>query len=199
MATQSETAAAGARTSLPAHNWKWFLLRGVLGIILGVVAILFPLSALFAFTLVFAAYAFVDGIASLISGIRGARAGESWGALVFRGVLGILVGVIFVLMPFLATVTYAFVSVALLAAWSIVAGVLEIVAAIRLRREIEGEWLLGVSGLISVLLGIAIFLLVIPYPAATLLSAAWLIAIYAFASGIVLLVQAFRLKKRQEG
>ena len=166
----------------------------MLALLLGVCALIFPLSALFAFTLVFAAYAFVDGIASLMSGIRGARAGEHWGALVFRGVTGILVGILFLLMPIVATVTYAYLTIALLAAWSIVAGIFEIWAAIRLRKEIESEWLLGLSGAISLLLGIGIVVLVMPIPAATILTASWLIAIYAFAAGILLVIQAFRLK-----
>lgn len=180
--------------SLPVHNWGWFMLRGLLALILGVCAIIFPLSALFAFTLIFAAYAFVDGIFSMVAGIRGAQAGERWGALVFRGVTGILVGVIFLLLPLIATVTYAYLSVIMLAVWSVIAGAFEIAAAIRLRKEIEGEWLLGLSGAISVLLGLAILVFVIPRPAATILTAAWLIAIYAFIVGTVLVMEAFWLK-----
>jgi len=179
-----------------AHTWGWLLLRGVLAIALGSVAVLFPLSALFAFTLLFAAYAFADGVASLIAGIRSARAGERWGAMVFRGVTGILVGVVFVLLPVVATLTYAFLTVVMLAIWSIIAGILEISAAIRLRKVIQGELLLGISGLFSLLLGFAILVLVIPSPAATILSAAWLIAIYAFAAGIVLIMLAFQLKRK---
>jgi uncharacterized membrane protein HdeD (DUF308 family) len=151
----------------------------------------------FAFTLLFAAYCLVDGIASLVAGVRGAREpGHRWGALVFSGILGILVGVLFLLMPLVATFTYAFLTLVLLAGWSIVTGILEIMAAIRLRREMEGEWLLGISGAISVLLGVGIVALVIPYPAATILSAAWLIAVFAFTSGVVLIAQALRLKSR---
>ena len=179
---------------LPAHNWGWFVVRGVLALILGAAAILFPLGALYAFTLLFAAFAFVDGIASLMAGIRGARAGESWGALVFRGIVGIAVGVLFVLMPMISTLSYAYVTIAMLVAWSIVAGLLEISAAIRLRKEIEGEWLLGLSGALSVLLGLAILVLVMPVPAATILSAAWLIAIFAIISGAALIAQGMRLR-----
>jgi uncharacterized membrane protein HdeD (DUF308 family) len=194
------TNAAASDASGPrvvAHNWGWFMLRGVLALLLGIAAIVFPLSAVFAFTMVFAAYCFVDGVASLVAGVRGARQpGHRWGALVFSGIVGILVGVLFLLMPLIATFTYAFLTLVMLAAWSIITGVLEIAAAVRLRREIEGEWLLGLSGAISVLLGIGIIALVIPYPAATILSAAWLIALFAFASGIVLIAQALRLRAR---
>ncbi|MFP5330245.1 MAG: HdeD family acid-resistance protein [Alphaproteobacteria bacterium] len=179
---------------LPAHNWGWLVVRGVLALALGAAAILFPLGALYAFTLLFAAFAFVDGIASLIAGIRGARTGERWGALVLRGVVGVAVGVLFVLMPMISTLSYAYVTIAMLVAWSVIAGVLEIQAAIRLRKEIEGEWLLGLSGLLSVALGIAILVLVMPNPAATILSAAWLIAIFAIISGVVLIAQGLRLR-----
>ena len=194
MATETTN---GERWHVPAHNWGWFLFRGILALLLGIAAILFPLSAVFIFTLLFAAYCFVDGIASLIAGIRGAREpGHRWGALVFSGIVGILIGILFVALPLVATFSYAFVILVMLAAWSIITGVLEIAAAVRLRREMEGEWLLGLSGLISVLLGIGIIALVIPYPAATILSAAWLIALFAFISGIALIAQSLRLRSR---
>ena len=187
----------GERWHLPARNWGWFLFRGVIALLLGIAAILFPLSAVFIFTLLFAAFCFVDGIASLVAGIRGAREpGHRWGALVFSGIVGILIGILFLIMPLVATFSYAFVVLVMLAAWSIITGVLEIAAAVRLRREMEGEWLLGLSGLISVLLGIGIIALVIPYPAATILPAAWLIALFAFISGIVLIAQSLRLRSR---
>ena len=175
--------------------WGWTLFRAIIALLLGVAAIAWPLSAVFAFTLLFAAYAVVDGIASLVCGVRSAREGGRWGALAFRGITGILVGVVFLFMPFVAALAYALITVVLLAAWSIIAGIFEIAAAIRLRKEIEGEWLLGISGLISLLLGAAVLLLVIPNPAATILSAAWLIALYAFAVGAVLLFEAFSLRR----
>ena len=184
------------RLVLPAHNWGWFMLRGVLALLLGIGAIVFPLSAVFAFTLVFAAYCLIDGIASLVAGVRGAsEPGHRWGALVFSGIVGVLIGVLFLVAPLVATLAYSFVVLVILAFWSIVTGILEIVAAVRLRREIEGEWLLGVSGAVSVLLGIGVIVLVIPYPAASILSAAWLIALFAFTSGIVLVAQALRLRR----
>ena len=185
------TSAADAARRL----WGWVLVRGILALLLGFAALRWPMKALFAFTLVFAVYCFIDGVASLISGIRGAREGQRWGALVLRGVTGVLVGLIFIAMPSLSTITYAFLTVVMLATWSILAGLLEIAAAVRLRKEIEGEWLHGLSGFISVLLGVAILFLIVPRPAATIMSAVWLIAIYAFTAGIVLIFEAFRLRR----
>jgi uncharacterized membrane protein HdeD (DUF308 family) len=173
------------------------MLRGVVALLLGIGAIVFPLSAVFAFTMLFAAYCFIDGVASLVAGVRGAREpGHRWGALVFSGVVGVLIGILFLMMPLVATITYSFLVLLMLATWAIVTGGLEIAAAIRLRKEIEGEWLLGLSGAISMLLGIAVLVLVLPYPAASILSAAWLIAFFAFSTGIVLIVQALRLRRR---
>jgi uncharacterized membrane protein HdeD (DUF308 family) len=190
MASAPETGAA----HVPAHNWGWFLLRGILALLLGVAAIAFPLGALFAFTLVFATFAFADGIASLVSGIPGVKTGQPWGALIVRGIVGILVGLLFLVMPAIATISYAYATLAMLAVWSLLTGVFEIAAAIRLRREIEGELMLGLAGLVYVLLGLAIVFVVMPAPAATMLSAAWLIAIFAFLSGGLLIGQALRLR-----
>jgi uncharacterized membrane protein HdeD (DUF308 family) len=180
---------------LPKINWGWLLGRGVLAILLGIVAFLFPLSALFAFTMVFAVFAFVDGIFSLVSGIRGARGeAERWWTLILRGLVGILVGLLFVLMPVVATISYALATLALVAIWSMFVGAFELAAAIRLRKAIRGEWLLAVSGLLSILLGIATPFVLIINPGATILSVAWMIGLYALAAGIVLVVQGFRLR-----
>lgn len=178
-------------------NWGWLALRGGLALVLGVLAIVFPASALFAFTMVFAAFALIDGVLSLAIGIGGARhKHQRWWALIARGLVGILVGIFFILMPYVTTLGYALASLALLAIWSIFTGVFEIAAAVKLRKEIRGEWLLGLSGLLSVLLGMAIPIILALYPAATILSVAWLIGVYALAAGIVLIGQSFRLRRR---
>lgn len=180
------------------ENWGWFLFRGVLAIGLGVIALLFPLSAVFAFTLVFAVFAFVDGLFSLISGIRGARRKEErWGSLIFRGVIGIVVGALFVVWPAVSTFSYALVTVGIVAAWSIITGVTEIAAAIRLRKEITGEFWLGLAGLLSILLGIALVILVMTSPLATLVSAAWLIGLWALVAGVALIALALRLRRER--
>lgn len=194
-------AGSDARTGVPllSRNWGWFVVRGVLALTLGAVAFLFPLSALFAFTMVFAAYAGADGLLSTIAGIRGARRKEErWWALVLRGIVGIAVAALFVLMPFVATVSYALATLGLLSAWAMLTGVLEITAAIRLRKEIEGEWLLGLSGMLSILLGLAVPMALYMNPPATILSVAWVIAIYAFVAGAALIGLGVRLRRRQD-
>jgi uncharacterized membrane protein HdeD (DUF308 family) len=202
-ATAPNAGAGGeARTGVPllSRNWRWFVLRGVLALILGTVAFLFPVSALFAFTLVFAAYAGADGLLSTIAGVRGARRKEErWWALILRGIIGISVAALFVLMPLVATVSYALATLGMLSAWAVLTGILEIVAAIRLRKEIEGEWLLGLSGVLSILLGLAVPVALYVTPPATILSVAWVIAIYAVIAGVVLIGFGLRLRQRREG
>ena len=177
-----------------APGWGWLLVRGLLAIALAIATIFFPFAALFAFTMLIAAYALVDGIAALVSGFRGNGAGDHWLAMILRGIAGVAVGVLFFALPLVAAATYAYVSVLLLAFWMLLSGVLEIAAAIRLRRSMGGEWLLGLAGCFALLLGVAIFIFIIPSPAATIVSAAWLIMLYAWATGITFIMQALRLR-----
>lgn len=178
------------------RNWGWIVFRGVLALALGVVSFLFPLSALFAFAMVFAAYAGADGILSMVVAVRGARRKEErWWAYVIRGIIGIATAVLFVLMPEVMTVGYALVTLVMLAIWAIVTGTLEIVAATSLRKEISGEWLMGLSGALSVVLGIVIIILLVLDPLTTLPSAAWVIGSYAIFAGVVLLGLGFKLRR----
>jgi uncharacterized membrane protein HdeD (DUF308 family) len=198
--TKAEAAKEQVGTGLLPHkNWIWFVVRGVLALILGTLAILFPEGALFAFAMLVAAFLFVDGALSVASGFSGAAGKqERWWTLMLRGLAGLVVALLFVLMPFVSAVSYALATLVLLAAWSIGAGVLEIAAAIRLRKEMEREWLLGLSGALSVLLGVGVIVLFAINPLASILSVAWMIGLYALIAGVVLIVQGVRLRKRQK-
>jgi uncharacterized membrane protein HdeD (DUF308 family) len=181
--------------NLPAHNWAWFLFRGVIALILGILAIFFPFSALTAFAFLFALFAFVDGVSLLVTGIAGAtHHRERWWGLIVAGLVGIAVGVIYIAWPALSTVSYAVVFLAVIAVWAIANGLAQISAAIRLRREIEGEWLLAVAGIFSILLGIAILAVTAAVPGASLLSVGLIIGFYALIAAVVLIGLAFRLR-----
>lgn len=181
---------------LPAHNWIAFLIRAILWIALGVIAIIYPFSALFAFTFLFAIVAGVDGLASIFGAVKGAREeADRWGWLILRGIAGMAIAVIFAIMPLMMTVSYAFVAVAMIAAWAILTGGLEIGAAIRLRREIDREWLMMLSGLISILFGAALIYIMYADPAATIVSVGWLIGAFALCFGVMLGWLAFKLRK----
>ncbi|SRR5690554_2491242 len=187
---------AATADSVLGRNWGWTLARGLLLVALGVLAFLAPGPALLGFTMVFAAFSFVDGIFSVASGVRGARnKQERWGALLLSGLFGIAIGVLFVLFPLVSTFALALTTVLLIAAWAMVRGVCEVAAAIRLREAIKGEWLLAASGVLSILLAAAIVVLLALNPGLSVLSVAWLLGFYALLSGIALIVLAFRLRR----
>jgi uncharacterized membrane protein HdeD (DUF308 family) len=182
--------------SLSHHTWGWILIRGVLLVLLALYSLLAPGFALFAFAVVFAGYSLADGAASLLAGIRAARHdGRHWGGLVSSGLAGIAIGVLFLLFPLRSTMAYAVLVVWLVAAWAAITGVFEIVAAIRLRQEIAGEWLLAASGALSIGLAAALVWLLFVNPAATLLTVAWLMAIYALLAGVALIALAWRMRR----
>jgi uncharacterized membrane protein HdeD (DUF308 family) len=171
---------------LLAKNWWSLVIRGIVAILLGVITFVWPGITLGALVLLFGAYALIDGVVSLAGAVRAAQAHERWGALLFEGVAGIAVAAITVAWPGITALTLVY----LIAAWALVTGVLEIIAAIRLRQYIEGEWLLGLSGAASLVLGIVMMAL----PVAGALAIAFWIGAYAFVFGVLLIALGLRLR-----
>jgi len=171
---------------LLARNWWALLIRGVLAVVFGVIAFVNPGITLAALVLLFAAYSLVDGVFSIIAGLRAAQRHERWWPFAIEGLLSIVVGVIAFAMP----AATAFALLMLASAWSIVTGLFRIAAAIRLRREIQGEWLLVLNGVLSVAFGVVIAL----FPGAGLVTLMWLVGFYAIAFGVILIALAFRLR-----
>ena len=178
---------SGSLLSALTANWWALLLRGLLAVLFGLIALFMPGITLTVLVLVFGAYALVDGVFALVAGIRG-TGGSRW-VLIIEGVLGVLAGLVTVGWPGITALVLLYV----IAIWAIFTGVAEIVAAIALRREIEGEWALILSGAISVIFGIILAVL----PGVGLLSLVWLVGIYAILFGIALIVLAFRVRGMQ--
>ena len=168
------------------RNWWALALRGVAAVLFGLIAFLMPGVTLAALVLLFGAYSLVDGVFSIIAGIRAAERHERWWPFALEGLLSIVVGVIAFLMPAAAAFALLFV----IAAWAIITGVLRISAAIRLRKEIRGEWMLILNGALSVILGILLFVI----PGAGLVTLIWWLGAYAVIWGITLITLAFRLR-----
>jgi uncharacterized membrane protein HdeD (DUF308 family) len=171
------------------RNWWVVALRGVLGIIFGIAAIMWPLAALAALILIFGAYALVDGIFALVDAVMHWRESRRWGLLA-EGALGVIFGAAVLISPWIAVLAWVYV----IAAWAIVTGILEIVHAIQLRKEIRGEIWMLLSGLISVIFG----LLLTVWPLEGAMAVTWLIGIYALVFGIFFLVLAFKLRGMNE-
>jgi len=171
------------------RNWWAVLLRGCLAILFALVAFFAPGATIAALALLFGVYALVDGVFALTAAIIALRQHHSWWLLLLEGVIGTLVGI----STFLAPLTTAFALLMIVAFWAIMTGLLQIVAAIRLRRELEGEWLLAMGGVISVLLGI----LLLFEPQAGLIAWSWMIGSYAFIYGVTLLTLGWRLRRHR--
>ena len=167
-----------------ADHWWAFALRGVAAVIFGILAFVWPGVTLAVLVLFWGAYALVDGILTLLAAFRTGQ-DHRW-ALVIEGVVGIGAGIVTFLWPGLT----ALVLVYIIAVWALITGVLEVIAAIRLRHVIENEWWLVLSGILSLIFGIALVIA----PGAGALALIWLIATYAIIFGVLLLGLALRLR-----
>ncbi|HEX4987053.1 MAG TPA: HdeD family acid-resistance protein [Burkholderiales bacterium] len=167
-------------------NWGWIALRGAAAAVFGLAAFAWPGFTLVLLTIAWGAYALVDGAFALVAGFRLRDGGKPMWALILVGALGVGAGILTLLWPGMTALALLM----FIAAWAIVTGIFQIVAAVRVRREIDNEWMLILSGALSVVFGV----LMVLSPGAGALAVTWLIGAYAFVFGILLLILAFRLK-----
>jgi len=172
------------------RSWWVLALRGALGILFGIGAFVWPGLTVAALILVFGAYAFVDGIFAVVAGIGMRRQIDRWWLVVLEGAAGIILGVL----TFRSPDTTALILISFIAAWSIVTGIFEIATAVRLRKMIPNEWLLILSGVVSIIFGA----LLIAQPSAGAISIVWLLGAYALLFGILTLMLSFRLRGMRE-
>jgi uncharacterized membrane protein HdeD (DUF308 family) len=171
------------------HNWWLFTLRGVLGIIFGILALIFPGPTILSLVLLFSAYMLVDGIFGIISAVRAIRRKEDrWGLLIFEGLLDIATGVVAFLWPGLTVVAFVW----LIAAWAIFSGGLMMAAGFRLNIE-HGRWWLVLGGLLSLAYGV--LLIIAPLIGAVVLT--WWLGAYALVFGVALVIFSLKLRSRQ--
>ena len=175
---------SGTREHVP--SWWALALRGLVAILFGLAALFWPGLILAVLIVLFGAYALVDGIFAVIAAFRSSGRGMRRPLLLIEGAIGILFGLVALFWPGLTALALIYI----IAFWIILSGIARIVMAIMLRREIENEWSIALSGVLSVILGIVLVLL----PGAGLLAYTWLIGLLALALGIALIYYAFRVR-----
>jgi uncharacterized membrane protein HdeD (DUF308 family) len=169
-----------------ARNWWMLAVRGVIGIAFGGLAIVLPGLTLAFLILLFGAYAFVDGVFSIASGLRKDPTHSRDWALVVVGIAGVIAGVIAFVSPGLTALALLLV----IAAWAVVRGVFELIAALRLRGEAQGVWALALSGVFSLVFGILVF----AFPGAGALAIVFWIGVWSIIAGAMLVIVSFRLR-----
>ena len=167
--------------------WWVLVVRGVIAILFGVLAFTLPLETVATLILVFGAYAFVDGSVAVVTAIAGSKLTPDWWIMLLQGLLGVGVGVLTLFNPALTAVALLL----YIAALAIVAGVLQVFAAIRLRHELTGEWWIAVGGI----LGVAFGVLMISRPGVGALAVLWIIASYAIVWGVMLMIGGFDIHR----
>jgi uncharacterized membrane protein HdeD (DUF308 family) len=177
-----------SHTGFLASHWWMVLLRGLAAIAFGIVALIWPAMTLLTLVLVYGIFAIADGVLSIIGAITDREKSSSTWLLALVGVLGIIAGTLALVWP-------AFIAVGLVlyvGLWAIFRGVVDVVTAVRLRKDIPNEWMLALSGVLSIVFGFLIFMA----PVVGLLAVIWVIAFCAILEGLLLCSLAFRLRGR---
>jgi uncharacterized membrane protein HdeD (DUF308 family) len=169
-----------------ATNWWALVIRGLAAIAFGILTFAWPGITLVALVFLFAGYSLVDGVMNIVGAVRAIEKHDRWGILVLEGIVGIGAAAITAVWPAITALALVYV----IAAWAVVTGCFEIAAAIRLRRVISGEWLLVLSGALSLVFGI---LLVISPIAGALVIALW-VGAYALIFGVIMVALGLRLR-----
>lgn len=187
MATFMGTPMVGTRGAMMlAERWWTLVLRGVAGVIFGILTFMAPKASLFALVILFGVYAIVNGAFDLALVARRPAGEPRWGSLVFEGIASIVAGVITLFWPGITALVLLFV----IAGWAIVTGIAQVVAAVRLRKQIRGEWLLALTGVLTIAFGVLMFL----YPGAGALAVVIWIGAYAIVFGALLIALGVRLR-----
>lgn len=176
-----------SRIRLLRQNWWLLALRGALGVVFGLVALMMPAAAMLSLAIVFGAYLAADGILGIVAAVKAARREDRWGLLLAEGVVNIIVGILALVFPVGAVLAFVFMT----SAWALITGVLMIAAAVKLDAA-HGRWWLALSGVASVVFGV--LLAISPLLGAVVLT--WWLGTYGIVFGVMLLVLAFRLRAR---
>lgn len=168
------------------RNWWLWLIRGIAAIIFGVLAGIWPSVAWITIAILFGAYAFVDGIFALFATVRAAETHQRWWPLLLEGIVGIIIAAI-TFYDVRITIVALYLTIA---AWAFLTGILELVAAIQLRKHISNEIWLIIGGIASIVFGV----LMVLYPIIAAITLTYIIAAYAIVFGIIMIGFSLRLR-----
>jgi uncharacterized membrane protein HdeD (DUF308 family) len=168
------------------RTWGGLAFRGVIAILFGILAMARPGITVTGLVYLFGAFVFIDGIFAIAASFNVAQMGGRWFSLLLVGLAGVVIGVLSFMHPAVTATGLVY----YLAIWALVTGVLEIAAAFRLRKVVEGEWMLAVAGLLSIAFGI----MIAARPTVGMVSLVWLIGAYAIIFGALEIGLAFRLR-----
>jgi uncharacterized membrane protein HdeD (DUF308 family) len=168
-----------------ADRWWVPLIRGIAAILFGVLVLVYPAISLMVLVMLWGSYALIDGVFSLVMAVRRGRGGGRWGWWAAEGIVGIVAGIVAFAWPGMTGLILLMV----IAAWAVLTGITSIVTAVRLRKVITDEWLLGASGVLSIIFGLLLF----AYPSTGALALLGIIAGYSIVFGVLLLGLAWRL------
>jgi uncharacterized membrane protein HdeD (DUF308 family) len=171
---------------LLARNWSLILLRGICAILFGIMAFAWPGATLMVLVTLYGVYAAIDGGLAIAAAFRGGTVMPRWW-LVLVGIISLGAAIAAFAYPGMT----AMLLVMFIGAWGVARGVFEIIGAIQIRKEIEGEWILILHGVVSIIFGLLLLL----RPGEGALALIWLIASYAIFVGLLLVMLAFKLKK----
>jgi uncharacterized membrane protein HdeD (DUF308 family) len=167
-------------------RWWILLIRGLAALLFGVLCFAQPGLSLATLVLMFGAYSMVDGFLGVFVAVSGRKEIEDWWVLLLWGLVSIIVGILTFAAPSITALILLF----YIAIWAVASGVLQIALAIRLRKEIEGEWLMILAGVLSIAFG----LILMVKPGEGALAVIWIIGGYAVAFGVALAILGFRLR-----
>ena len=170
-----------------ADRWWMLIIRGVAAIIFGILTFAYPSMSLLALVLLFGCWSLLDGAFNVVMAYRRARAGTRWGWLLFEGIVSIAAAAC----AFFWTGITALALLIVIAARAVLAGIAEVVVAMRLRKHIRHEWLLGVSGIVSIAFGVLLVL----FPGPGALALLWYIGGFAIVFGVLLIGLGLRLER----
>jgi uncharacterized membrane protein HdeD (DUF308 family) len=173
-----------------ARNWWVYVIRGAVALIFGMYAWFMPGLAMKILLTFFGIFVLIEGIFAIIGSIAGRKHSDVWWIVLLEGIAGLALGILTLTRPlYVATVIVIFVAI-----WAIWGGLFRIIAAVRLRREIESEWLLILGGIVSILFGLMLF----KYTGAGIVAISWMIAFFATFFGVLLISFGFKVRKFQK-